>query len=223
MRHGDAGLFHVAWLHPSRAALAATTRRVVGEDWSFDGAADHHVSEALYLHDPDGLGIEIYADRPREQWPRLPDGSGVEMVTLALDLQDLLASSPGPPSDTIAPGTNVGHVHLQVSDLPRTAAFYTGGLGFERQAQIPSAEFVSAGGYHHHVGLNSWQSRGAPSAPASAPGLRRVDFSFAGDRALEELERRAAQSPQDSVPVRGQDGTLTLVDPDGEQLSFSAR
>ena len=115
------GLFHVAWLHPSRAALADTVRRVAGARWPIDGASDHGVSEALYLSDPDGLGIEIYADRPREQWQRPPDGRGVRMVTLPLDLDDLLAQSRGDPPDAIAPGTSIGHVHLKVADVPRAS------------------------------------------------------------------------------------------------------
>src|SRR5271166_3245966 len=107
------GLYHVAWLHPSRAALAASVRRVAGQSWRFEGAADHGVSEALYLSDPDGLGIELYADRPREQWRRPDGGRGVEMVTLPLDLEDLLAQSPERPQAAMAPGSSVGHVHLK--------------------------------------------------------------------------------------------------------------
>jgi len=106
------GLFHVAWLHPSRAALAETVRRVAGARWPIDGASDHGVSEALYLSDPDGLGIEIYADRPREAWQRPADGHGVVMVTLALDLDDLLAQAPGDPGESVAPDTAIGHVQI---------------------------------------------------------------------------------------------------------------
>src|ERR1700685_2981023 len=98
---GSTGLFHVAWLHPSRAALADTVRRIAGQRWPIDGASDHGVSEALYLSDPDGLGIEIYADRPREQWQRPPGGHGVNMFTLALDIDDLLAQSPEQPTAAI--------------------------------------------------------------------------------------------------------------------------
>ena len=107
------------------------------------GASDHAVSEALYLDDPDGLGIEIYVDRPREQWERGPDGHGVRMVTLPLDVEDLLAQSPGRPGAELPEGTGIGHVHLKVSDVARADGFYRG-LGFEDQAHLPSAAFVSA-------------------------------------------------------------------------------
>ena len=118
---GSTGLFHVAWLHPSRAALAETVRRVAGARWPFDGASDHGVSEALYLSDPDGLGIEIYADRPREHWERPADGHGVEMVTLPLDLDDLLAQGAHAARAAMPAGTAIGHVHLKVADVPRAS------------------------------------------------------------------------------------------------------
>jgi catechol 2,3-dioxygenase len=216
---GSTGLFHVAWLHPTRAALAETVRRVAAGGWRFDGASDHGVSEALYLSDPDGLGIEIYADRPRERWERPPDGHGVRMYTLALDLDDLLAQAEEPTA-AIAPGSAVGHVHLKVSDVERTNAFYRDVLGFEEQAKIPSAAFLSAGGYHHHVGLNSWQSSGGAPAPADAPGLRRVDFELGGAEALQELERGFAGSGEVSEPDTDGDGRLVLRDPDGQLLRF---
>ncbi len=183
------GLYHVAWLHPTRAALADTVRRIASARWRFEGASDHGVSEALYLSDPDGLGIEIYVDRPRDEWQRPADGHGVEMVSLPLDVDDLLAQAGGEPSATAAPDTHIGHVHLKVADVPRANAFYRDALGFEEQAQIPSAAFVSAGGYHHHLGLNSWESRGGTPAPDSAPGLRRVEFGLGDADAVEALER----------------------------------
>jgi catechol 2,3-dioxygenase len=195
------GLFHVAWLHPSRAALSETIKRIARARWPIDGASDHGVSEALYLSDPDGLGIEIYADRPREAWERPPGGHGVRMVTLPLDVEDLLAQAPGEldaASQTVAPGTGIGHVHLKVADVPRALAFYRDTLGLEEQAQLPSAAFLSAGGYHHHIGLNSWQSQGADPAPTSAPGLREIRFT---------LERDGDRP--------------ALVDPDGNSLSFA--
>jgi catechol 2,3-dioxygenase len=191
------GLFHVAWLHPSRSGLADTVRRIVTSRWPIEGASDHGVSEALYLSDPDGLGIEIYADRPREQWQSGPDGHGVRMFTAQLDLEDLLAQGSAQLAPQIEPGTHVGHVHLKVADVPRADAFYRDELGFEEMALLPSAAFLSAGGYHHHIGLNSWQSAGADAAPANAPGLRETTFTIAG------------ATPR------------TLLDPDGNVLSFA--
>jgi catechol 2,3-dioxygenase len=213
------GLFHVAWLHPSRSSLAGSVRRVVGQRWPFDGASDHGVSEALYLTDPDGLGIELYADRPRAEWERPPDGHGVRMVTLALDLDDLLAQDPGGAVPTIDPGTTVGHIHLKVSDVPRATAFYRDALGFEEQATMPSAAFLSAGGYHHHVGLNSWQSAGAAPAPDNAPGLREVQVELGGG-AVEELERRLRETAGEDVVEDGTNGHLSVRDPDGQLLTF---
>ena len=218
---GASGLYHVAWLHPTRAALADTVRRVVAAGWRFEGASDHGVSEALYLSDPDGLGIEIYADRPREQWRRPQDGRGVVMVTEPLDLDDLLAQSPGEPTDTAAPGTSVGHVHLKVADVPRAAAFYRDALGFEEQARLPSAAFLSAGGYHHHIGLNSWQSAGAAPAPDSAPGLRGVRFELSDGEQVSALERGIAGTSQPMQAERAGD-QLLVRDPDGEALEFRA-
>jgi catechol 2,3-dioxygenase len=220
---GATGLYHVAWLHPTRAALADTVRRVAGARWPFEGASDHGVSEALYLGDPDGLGIEIYVDRPREQWERPPGGRGVKMVTLPLDLDDLLAQGTAEPAPAVPSQTGIGHVHLKVADVPRTATFYRDALGLEEQAQLPSAAFLAAGGYHHHVGANSWQSRGAGPAPASAPGLRRVEFELSDVDALDALERTLADAPDralSSSAERGSGGELSVRDPDGQLLSF---
>jgi catechol 2,3-dioxygenase len=216
------GLYHVAWLHPSRAALAETVRRIAGAGWPFEGASDHGVSEALYLSDPDGLGIEIYADRPRECWERASDGHGVRMVTLPLDLDDLLEQFPGEPAASVAPETGVGHVHLKVSDVPRAAAFYRDALGLEERAQLPSAAFLAAGGYHHHVGLNSWQSAGRASAPDTAPGLRLVELELDDAAALGALERTLADTLGGDAP-READGEIAVRDPDGQMLRFGHR
>ncbi|HEX4438137.1 MAG TPA: VOC family protein [Solirubrobacteraceae bacterium] len=212
---GSTGLFHVAWLHTSRPALAETVRRIAGAGWRFEGASDHGVSEALYLSDPDGLGIEIYVDRPRESWRRAP-GGGVEMVTLPLDLEDLLASFPDDPGERMLPGTGIGHVHLKVADVAATERFYTG-LGFEQQARLPSAAFVSAGGYHHHLGLNTWQSAGGSPAPEGSPALRQIAFALDDEAALDALAETAQVSDG-----RNGGGDLSLLDPDGIPLSFTA-
>jgi catechol 2,3-dioxygenase len=222
---GATGLFHVAWLHPDRAALAESLRRVAGARWPFEGASDHGVSEALYLSDPDGLGIELYVDRPRELWERAADGRGVKMVTLPLDIDDLLAQFEDDPAATVAPATNVGHVHMKVTDVPRAAAFYRDALGLSEQAQMPSAAFLAAGGYHHHVGLNSWQSRGAAAPADSAPGLRRVELELDDEAALDALERGLAPTLDDAEAsrLRAPDGSVSVRDPDGQLLSFSHR
>jgi catechol 2,3-dioxygenase len=218
----DTGLFHIAWLHPTRAALAATVRRVLAHGWSISGASDHGVSEALYLTDPDGLGVEIYADRPRERWGTGAGGHGVKMFTAPLDAEDLLAQEPAT-TPAIAPETVIGHVHLKVGDVARAASFYHDVLGFSQQAQMPSAAFLAAGGYHHHIGLNSWQSRGAHAAPASAPGLRLVDFTLHDSAALGELERRIEDvAGAGALGLAVEPGRLSLGDPDGNAIAFSA-
>jgi catechol 2,3-dioxygenase len=220
LRPSSTGLYHVAWLHPSRAALSESVRRVLATGWHFDGASDHGVSEALYLSDPDGLGIELYADRPREQWQRPPDGHGVRMVSLPLDIEDLLAQSGGEPPAEIDPGTAIGHVHLKVADVPRSSAFYANALGFEPQAALPSAAFLSAGGYHHHIGLNSWQSAGGSPAGEHAPGLRLVEFVLPGAGSLDGVERAVGDDPGSPEPSR-EDGVVVVRDPDGQRLAFA--
>jgi catechol 2,3-dioxygenase len=214
------GLFHLAWLHPSRAGLAATVQRVGRGRWPIDGASDHGVSEALYLRDPDGLGIEIYVDRPREQWELGADGHGVKMVTLPLDLEELLANAPEQPVAAIAPGTVVGHVHFKVSDVPCAVAFYRDALGFTEQARLASAAFLSAGGYHHHIGLNSWQSLGGSAPPDSAPGLRLVEFELGDADALAALQRRLTGAPGGPFSLQREGERLAVSDPDGHRLAF---
>jgi catechol 2,3-dioxygenase len=209
------GLFHIAWLHPSRESLAETVQRIAAARWPFTGASDHGVSEALYLNDPDGLGIEVYADRPVEKWVRLPDG-GWEIFTEPLDVEDLLATAPEGPGPRMAAGTAIGHVHLKVADVEVTERFYAA-LGFEEQARIPEAAFVSAGGYHHHVGLNSWQSAGGPPAPPSSPGLRLVAFELAGVEAVAAVALAAG----DAAAPGSREGEVLVSDPEGETLSFS--
>jgi catechol 2,3-dioxygenase len=213
---GSTGLFHVAWLHPTREALADTVRRIAAARWPFTGASDHGVSEALYLNDPDGLGIEVYVDRPREQWGRTPDG-GYEIYTAPLDLDSLLETSTTGPDPSMAPGTAIGHVHLKVADVEASDRFYTG-LGFERQAAIPQAAFVSAGGYHHHLGLNTWQSAGGAPAPRDAPGLRLVAFELGSADAVAAVGDAAG----DAAATGSRAGELLVSDPDGETLSFAA-
>lgn len=222
---GSTGLFHTAWLHPSRASLAETIRRVAGARWPFDGTADHGVSEALYLSDPDGLGIEIYVDRPRELWDRPADGHAVKMVTLPLDLDGLLAEGSAEPAAAMPADTAIGHVHLKVADVPRAVSFYRDALGFEEQARLPSAGFLSAGGYHHHVGLNSWQSTGGRPAPDSAPGLRSVEFELSDGEALQAVEHRFEEDRDrtgggDFSLARDSDSSLALRDPDSHALVF---
>lgn len=167
------GLYHFAILLPSRAALARALAHLLARDVPLQGASDHLVSEALYLADPDGNGIELYRDRPRGEW--VYDRTGLRMTTEALDLGDLLAElerEPGPWRGLPAEST-MGHIHLHVADLGAAEAFYAGVLGFDVVTRYGrSASFLSAGGYHHHIGINTWVGAGAPTPPPDAVGLR---------------------------------------------------
>ena len=169
--HNTSGLFHVAIRLPNRQALARLFQRLVEYQVAFLGASDHKVSEAIYLQDPDGNGLEIYSDRSRELWPR--QNSQIAMTTDPLDIDDLLRTG-GSHADFegIHPDTDIGHVHLQGSDLVKAEAFYHGLLGLDvTQNTYPGALFFSAGGYHHHVAVNIWASQGGPPAPPDAAGL----------------------------------------------------
>jgi catechol 2,3-dioxygenase len=163
-----AGLYHLALLHPSREELARALMRLAATHTRIEGASDHGISEAIYLPDPDGNGIELAVDRPRATWPE-----GGDMRPDPLDLQALVALVAGEDAQRHAsPGLVVGHVHLHVGDIEQGLAFYRDVLGFEVQTLMPSAAFVSAGGYHHHLGFNIWRGAHVPPAPASAVGLR---------------------------------------------------
>jgi catechol 2,3-dioxygenase len=179
------GLYHLAVLVPTRRDLAFALARLSQARWPLDGASDHLVSEALYLSDPDGNGIEIYRDRPRADWRY--DGGQLEMSTLALDLNDLVGQLRGATElqAEVPAGTRVGHVHLQVAELSDAEAFYHGVLGFDVVVRgYPGALFVSAGGYHHHIGLNTWHSAGASPAPSGTVGLRSFTIELPDERQL---------------------------------------
>jgi catechol 2,3-dioxygenase len=165
-----AGLYHYALLYPSREELARAAVRLSVTQTPIQGASDHRTHEAIYLSDPDGNGIELAADRPRELWPAdLGYAGGPE----PLDFGALLATVAGEdPSPQVGPGLRVGHLHLHVGDIEQGLAFYRDVLGFEVQANLGSAAFVSAGGYHHHLGFNVWRGRGVGPAPEHTVGLR---------------------------------------------------
>ena len=168
------GLYHLAVLVPDRAALAAAIARVSAANARFQGAADHLVSEAIYLADPEGNGIEIYRDRPRAEW-RYRDQQ-LEMATLPLDLDGVMSDLPDGPVSAHVPGdTRIGPIHLRVDDLAAARRFHVGVLGLDATVDgLPGALFVSAQGYHHHIGLNTWTSR--QPAPSGCLGL--VDYEL---------------------------------------------
>ncbi len=190
---GRAGLFHVALLYPSRPALGAALRRLIEHGWPLTGASDHQVSEALYLEDPGGVGIELYHDRPREEWG--------EMTTLPLDLGALLKDA----APFYSPPAQIGHVHLQALDLESSREFYVDGLGLDVMASRHGALFLAADGYHHHLGINRWNRPHLPASP-DALGLR--SFTLQLDPGL--LERAALRL-----------GGTRLLDPSGIGLELA--
>ncbi|MBV8998444.1 MAG: VOC family protein [Solirubrobacterales bacterium] len=215
------GLYHLAILVPLRRDLAFALARLIQTRWPLDGASDHLVSEALYLSDPDGNGIEIYRDRPRTEWQRV--GDQLQMSTLPLDLEsvigelqqvsELQAEAPA--------GTRIGHVHLQVADLAEAEAFYHGVLGFDVTVRgYPGALFVSAGGYHHHIGLNTWHSAGQAPAADGSVGLRSFTVELPNDAELAAVLARVERA---GIPVSGEAGGVLVRDPFGSGVVLSAR
>jgi len=206
------GLFHLAVRVPDRASLAARLHALRASGARF-GASDHLVSEALYVDDPDGNGVEIYRDRPRADWPW--DGDAIAMATLPLDLADLAAQAPPATARDPAPaGTDMGHVHLKVSDIDTTRAFWGDVVGLDLMATYPGALFMAADGYHHHLGLNVWQSRGAASAGASASGLDHLTLQLPPE-GIAALRQRLEDA---GWPVDAQAGALRFADPSGNAV-----
>jgi catechol 2,3-dioxygenase len=210
--HGTTGLYHFAVLVPGRADLGQALRRVIESGWRFTGASDHLVSEALYLNDPEGNGIEIYRDRPREEWARSDEGV-IQMATLPLDLDGVLGEiEAAEPVPALMPaGTHIGHVHLQVANLRDAETFYSGALGFEVMVRTyPGALFVSAGGYHHHIGLNTWESAGGSPPPEGSTGLRSFELVLPTADDANPVADRAREA---GAQVETRDGTAILLDP----------
>jgi catechol 2,3-dioxygenase len=211
-----AGLYHYALLVPDRTMLGSTYLAIGKAGVIFDGHADHQVSEALYLTDPEGNGIEIYADRPREQWKFDEDGK-VQMGTLPLDVDSLLRDASETPDDSliaIPEGTKVGHMHLKVTDLGRSIAFYEQLIGLDLMSYWGSAAFLSVGGYHHHIGINTWQSLGGPSRQRQWSGL---DF-FTMRITEEQVSELYSRLIDGRFVYSEHSGGLIVPDPDGIEL-----
>jgi catechol 2,3-dioxygenase len=213
-----AGLYHFALLFPSRAELARVAIRVAAAHTPIDGASDHGTHEAIYLPDPSGNGIELAADRPREQWPKPSESEFMTGGPRPLDLRALLLCVEGEePTPRAADGVHIGHLHLHVGDLDAARSFYRDGLGFAVQFELPSAVFASYGGYHHHVAFNIWRGRGAPPAPPEAVGLRHWSLILAGDEERDALRERltalgvAVEAREDGLLARDPSGTAVLI------------
>ena len=217
---GHTGLYHFALLVPERVDLARWLAHAARERVPLVGLADHFVSEALYLSDPDGHGIEIYWDRPREHW----EGQVAErMTTEPLNAADLLSELDDParePFEALAPGTVMGHVHFKVADIAETIAFYQDVLGLGLMARLGrSAAFFGAGGYHHHIGANTWESAGAAPPPEDATRLRHVTIVLPDTAARDELRDRLEAS---DVATRDTELGPMCDDPSGNTLVLAA-
>jgi catechol 2,3-dioxygenase len=210
-RHSSsAGLYHNAFRVPSREALGDALVRI-RDNWQLDGASDHGITEALYLTDPEGNGIEIYRDFPREQWNYTADGS-LRMWSDRLDLEALRAAAGG--DEGVPAGTDVGHIHLEVSSLDAFKNFYADTVGFETQLEPPGGLFVSAGGYHHHIGANTFHHR---SGPVAGRGLSWFEVVLPDTAALDALRDRFASS---QLPVTETDDGIVVSDADEIEIRF---
>lgn len=205
------GLYHFAVLVPSRLALAHSLRRLIETETPVQGFADHLVSEAIYLPDPDGNGIEIYRDRPRDQWPRI--NGRLQMATNPIDLDGILGELAGRDEQWagLHPDTMIGHMHLHVRDVDEAERFYHEVLGFDRIMRYgPSAAFLSAGGYHHHIGVNTWAGVGAPSPPPGSVGLRWFTIQLPDPAVRDAIVDRSRRA---GVTLEERDDGLFLHDP----------
>jgi catechol 2,3-dioxygenase len=195
----ETGLFHTAFRVPSRAALGDALTRIEAR-WHLDGASDHHVSEALYLTDPENNGVEVYRDRPQSAWPT--DDGRVEMDTLPLALDPLREAATG--ADRSPAETTVGHVHLEVSSLATARSFYVDGLGLDVRQAMSGALFLAFGDYHHHVGCNVWNGR---SAPSEGRGLAWVELVVEAPEAVRaRLDAERVTERANGFEIRDPDG-----------------
>ncbi len=208
----EAGLFHTAFLLPSRKDLANWTRSAAENHTPVVGASDHGVSEAIYLVDPEGNGVEIYSDRPILAWKR--QGNMIEMPSDALDIEGLLADASPGRWQGFPEGSKVGHVHLQVGAIAPAEQFYSGVLGLGVTCRYPGGTFFAADGYHHHIATNIWNSRGAGVREYPSTGLASLDIHVGRDR-LREIGERAQAS------VASAD-RFVLSDPWGTEIALLA-
>jgi catechol 2,3-dioxygenase len=215
------GLYHVAFLFPTRADLGRELLRVARAGLQV-GQGDHLVSEALYISDPDDNGLELYRDRPRSEW-RWTNGA-VEMATDPVDIRSLVEEGErdAEPWEVIPAGTRVGHIHLQVGDIKEARRFYSTILGFDVTADLSEhgALFVSAGGYHHHIGLNTWHSHGAKPTPANAAGLQTYVIAIPTHEGLQEVKERLVAH---RVPFEEQEDSIRVNDPWSNSILLSVQ
>ena len=217
-KRGQLGLFHFAILVPDRASLGRFVRHL-SDIGAYAGMSDHLVSEALYLTDPDGLGIEVYADRPRADW-RYADRE-LQMATIPLNVQDLVAAGGTERWTGMPSGTRIGHVHLHVGNLEEAAAFYHEALGFDKVTwSYPGALFLSAGGYHHHLGTNTWAT-GAQAA--TDEDARLIEWELVMPDAASVAAASASVEAAGGTVERSEDGSVLARDPWGTAVRLIAR
>jgi catechol 2,3-dioxygenase len=217
----ETGLYHFAVLVPSRLALAQSLDHLVKTQTPVEGFADHLVSEAIYLSDPDGNGIEIYHDRPRSEWTFTPSGQ-IVMATNPIDMDGVMAEIKGRTEEWngLQPGTSLGHVHLQVASIRDSVRFFSAILGFDVMARIgPSAAFVSAGTYHHHIGMNTWAGKGAPPPPPDSIGLRYFGIRLPDAADLDKVLERIKQA---GIPVEETPEGFFVRDPSQNTVLLTA-
>jgi catechol 2,3-dioxygenase len=224
LREGHTGLYHIALLLPTVKDLGNLVQHFIQNNVRI-GASDHHVSQALYLNDPDGNGIEIYVDRDPSQW-RWESPESVHMTTVQLDFNPILAAADGKwdglPKDTV-----IGHIHLSVSSIPETREFYTNVLDYEAVLQYgPQALFISTGRYHHHIGLNTWQSNNGTKAPANAVGLKSYTIVLQDDDYALKVKTQLEQANYvietfEEAPEFGGKQAFSVEDPNGIRIIFT--
>lgn len=211
---GKTGLFHFALLLPTRADLSVFLRHLSETGFRF-AASDHLVSEALYITDPDGNGIEVYIDRPAIEWTW--SNGEVKMVSDPLDVESLLVVSDmdwdGLPADTV-----MGHVHMHVADLQKAEEFYTKGLGFTVVSHYPQAVFISTGDYHHHIALNTWQGVGASKPRENSVGINWYTLTFPNEEAIAKVIEQLQYLGASYVV---EDGLFVIEDPSGNKIQLT--
>lgn len=223
--HGDpdarragrrSGLYHVALLYPTRLELASALLRLAGAGVPIGGASDHGISEAIYLDDPDGIGLELAVDRPAATWPDRSSTDLDQWRPRPLDIDGLirLAAGSQPPA-TVDPAVRVGHVHLHVGDMDAATRHYRDVIGFDVMTQLPGATFVSVAGYHHHVGFNTWRGEGIPNVQPGAVGMRHAVLHVTDPHVVDAIVARA-RAARGRVE-QWEDGAL-VDDPAGNRL-----
>jgi catechol 2,3-dioxygenase len=213
-RSRTTGLYHFALLVPTRADLGKILKHFIQIGYPLQGASDHLVSEALYLADPDGNGIEIYSDRDPSTW--VWNNDEVEMATLPLDAESLLEEGQADEWNGLPAGTVIGHIHLHVSELEKTEQFYIKGLGFKVVFRYGNqALFISTGNYHHHIGLNTWNGVGAPKPPSNSVGLESFHLILPNE---EKRNNMVNQLKSIGASVTEEKGSFVTIDPSGNRI-----